>query len=51
MPYDSNAATGIGRSVDNPFYRVHFDMEPSPAVRIQIRYEYRPRLLDLGVLH
>jgi len=44
------AATGIGRATDNPVRRVRFVSEPEPAARLRIRYEYRPQLVQLGVL-
>jgi hypothetical protein len=47
---DPLAATGIGRSIDNPVRRVHLDLEPRPIADLVIRYEYRPQLLALGVL-
>ena len=47
---DALAATGIGREVDHSVRHVRFVAENNPAVRISIRYEYRPQLVRLGVL-
>jgi hypothetical protein len=47
---DDYAATGIGRRVDNPVYRVHMSLEPQPAAVLRIRYEYCAQLARLGVL-
>ena len=30
--------------------QVHFEAEPTPSVRLDIRYEYRDALIGLGVL-
>jgi hypothetical protein len=47
---DQYAATGIGREVDHQIERVHFDAERSAAACLEIRYEYRPALVKLGLL-
>ena len=47
---DGLAATGIGRKVDHRVRRVSLDLEPEPAARLRIRYEYREQLVRLGVL-
>lgn len=47
---DDLAATGIGRELDHRVTRVHFDLEDTPATSIEIRYEYRPELVRLGIL-
>ncbi len=47
---DEYAATGIGRSVHNRVYRVDMQLERQPAAEITIRYEYRPALIQLGIL-
>ncbi|MBI2838963.1 MAG: hypothetical protein HYX75_11640 [Acidobacteria bacterium] len=47
---DDMAATGIGRELDHRVTRVHFDLEDMPAASIDIRYEYRPELVRLGIL-
>ncbi len=44
------AATGIGERIDHPVRRVRFDLEPTPAAVVRIRYEFRPQLAALGVL-
>ncbi len=49
-PDDDYAATGIGRSVNNDVYRVHLDLESRPVAVLNIRYEYRPELVRLGLL-
>ncbi len=47
---DEYAATGIGRQTDHLVEQVFLDLESSPAATIQLRYEYRPQLVRLGVL-
>jgi hypothetical protein len=47
---DQYAATGIGREVDHQVQRVRFDAERSAAACLEIRYEYRPALVKLGLL-
>jgi len=47
---DQYAATGIGREVDHQIERVRFDAERSAAACLEIRYEYRPALVKLGLL-
>jgi hypothetical protein len=49
-PADEYAATGIGREVDHQVERVRFDAERSAAASLEIRYEYRPALVKLGLL-
>ncbi|HEV3073180.1 MAG TPA: hypothetical protein VHB47_02080, partial [Thermoanaerobaculia bacterium] len=49
-PADEYAATGIGREVDHQVERVRFDAERSAAACLEIRYEYRPALVKLGLL-
>ena len=44
------AATGMGRATDHTVTRVWLDLEDSPASSINIRYEFRPQLIRLGVL-
>lgn len=44
------AATGIGREVDHRVERVWLDLESSPIASVNLRYEYRPQLVRLGVL-
>jgi len=47
---DDMAATGIGQQIDHRVRRVRFDAEAAPAATMQVRYEYRPVLVRLGVL-
>lgn len=47
---DDLAATGIGRELDHRVRRVAFDAEPTPAARLELRYEYRDALVRLDVL-
>jgi len=49
-PSDEYAATGIGREVDHQIEQVRFDAERSAAACLEIRYEYRPALVKLGLL-
>jgi hypothetical protein len=49
-PSDDYAATGIGREVDHQIERVRFEAERSAAACLEIRYEYRPALVKLGLL-
>jgi hypothetical protein len=44
------AATGIGRTTDHAVRQIHMDLEDTPASSIDIRYEYRPQLVRLGIL-
>ncbi len=44
------AATGIGERTDHPVAMVHLDLEERPAASIDVRYEYRRQLVQLGVL-
>lgn len=47
---DDYAATGIGDRTEHPVRRIHMDLEEAPAATLNIRYEYRPQLVRLGVL-
>ena len=47
---DDYAATGIGREVDHPVERVHLRTERTAAAVLELRYEYRPALIKLGLL-
>jgi hypothetical protein len=47
---DDYAATGIGREVGHRVRAVRFDSEAAPAAVMEIRYEYRDALVQLGVL-
>jgi hypothetical protein len=44
------AATGMGRETAHPVTQVRLDLEDTPARTVQIRYEYRPQLVALGIL-
>jgi hypothetical protein len=47
---DEYAATGMGRSTDHAVTQVWLDLENTPAHSINIRYEFRPQLVRLGVV-
>lgn len=47
---DEYAATGIGRSVRHDVRFVDMDLESRPAGEVNIRYEYYPALVRLGIL-
>ncbi|MEO8505977.1 MAG: hypothetical protein ABI609_18925 [Acidobacteriota bacterium] len=49
-PADKLAATGIGRQVDHQVERVSFDCERRAAASLELRYEYAPALVKLGLL-
>jgi hypothetical protein len=44
------AATGMGRATDHAVTQVWLDLEDAPARAIDIRYEFRPQLVKLGIL-
>ena len=44
------AATGIGRRTGHEVSQVWLDLEPTPAQTVDIRYEFRPQLVRLGIL-
>ena len=44
------AATGMGRRTDHAVTEVWLDLEDTPAQTVNIRYEYRPQLVWLGIL-
>ena len=44
------AATGMGRRRGHAVTRVQMDLEPVPAQAVDIRYEFRPQLVRLGIL-
>lgn len=48
-PADEYAATGIGQRIDHRVVRVYMDLEDAPAATVNIRYEYRPQLVRLGI--
>lgn len=44
------AATAMGRSTEHLVRAVHLDLEDAPVRTVDIRYEFRPQLVRLGVL-
>jgi hypothetical protein len=44
------AATGMGRRTDHAVVQVWLDLEDTPAQTVNIRYEFRPQLVKLGIL-
>jgi hypothetical protein len=44
------AATGMGRPTDHAVTQVWLDLEDTPAQTLNIRYEFRPQLVRLGIL-
>ena len=44
------AATGMGRATDHSIEQVSLDLESAPSHSVNIRYEFRPQLVKLGVL-
>jgi hypothetical protein len=48
-PADEYSATGIGQRIDHHVVRVFMDLEDTPAAAVNIRYEYRPQLVRLGI--
>jgi hypothetical protein len=47
---DEYAATGIGRRTDHAVTQVWLDLEDAPAQTVNIRYEFHPQLVRLGIL-
>jgi hypothetical protein len=47
---DEYAATGIGHRDEHQVRMVQLDLESAPAAVLQLRYEYRPALVRLGLL-
>jgi len=47
---DDFAATGMGARRDHAVFEVAMDLDPTPAGRLRIRYEFRPQLVALGIL-
>ncbi len=47
---DEFAATGMGRRTDHAVTQVWLNLEDSPAHTVNIRYEFRPQLVRLGIL-
>lgn len=48
---DDYAATGMGDRTRHEIERVNIDLDPNPIASERIRYEFRPQLVKLGVLH
>jgi hypothetical protein len=44
------AATGMGRTTDHAVTQVWLNLESTPAHSVNIRYEFRPQLVKLGIL-
>lgn len=44
------AATGMGRRTDHAVTQVWLDLEDVPVETVNVRYEFRPQLVRLGVL-
>ena len=47
---DEYAATGMGRRTGHAVTQVWLDLEDTPAQIINIRYEFRPQLVRLGIV-
>jgi len=47
---DEYAATGMGRSTDHAVEQVWLNLEDAPSITVNMRYEFRPQLVKLGVL-
>jgi len=47
---DEYAATGMGRRTGHSVTQVWLDLERTPAHAINMRYEFRPQLVRLGIL-
>ncbi len=47
---DEYAATGMGRRTDHTVTQVWMDLENTPSQTFNIRYEFRPQLVRLGIL-
>ena len=47
---DEYAATGMGRRTGHAVEQVWLDLEDTPAQTVNIRYEFRPQLVTLGIL-
>jgi hypothetical protein len=47
---DEYAATGMGRWTDHAVTQVWLDLEDTPSQTMNIRYEFRPQLVRLGIL-
>jgi hypothetical protein len=47
---DEYAATGMGRRTGHAVTQVWLDLEPTPVQTVDIRYEFGPQLVRLGIL-
>jgi hypothetical protein len=47
---DEYAATGMGRRTDHAIEQVWLDLEDTPSQVLNIRYEFHPQLVRLGIL-
>ena len=47
---DEYAATGMGRATDHAVEQVWLNLEDSPSITVNMRYEFRPQLVKLGIL-
>jgi hypothetical protein len=47
---DEYAATGMGQRTDHAVTHVWLDLEETPAQTVNVRYEFRPQLVRLGIL-
>ena len=47
---DEYAATGMGRRTDHAVTEVWLDLETTPAQTVNVRYEFRPQLVRLGIV-
>jgi len=50
MTRDEYAATGMGRRTDHAVTQVWLDLEDTPVQAVNVRYEFRPQLVRLGIL-
>lgn len=44
------AATGIGRRTQHEVHWVNMELEPTPVATLNLRYEFRPVLVSMGIL-
>jgi len=49
-PQDEYAATGIGNRIQHEVQWVHMNLEDRPFATLNLRYEFRPILVKLGVV-
>ena len=47
---DEYAATGLGRRTGHAVAQVWLDLEDAPVQTVNIRYEFHPQLVRLGIL-